>query len=154
MAGPYTKNSGRYSLGITDTGEAGPADIRAIGKVVQQVLGLAQLLQHRRPSDAGSQGGGSDGGRHDVAGSESKKEGRAEIFLLIRGGPGGTASRRRFIKGKLCRPENVKGNDKPVNPNNSKEGVYRRKEKGKLAQTKIKREQRREVKSRKRALPD
>lgn len=58
-----------YSLGVADAREAGPADVRAVGEVVQQVLRLAHLGDHRRPLNAGlERGGRARRGRH-VCGS-------------------------------------------------------------------------------------
>lgn len=37
-----------YILGVTDTGKSGPADVRAIGEVVKEILGFGELLQVRR----------------------------------------------------------------------------------------------------------
>jgi len=51
-------------LGIANTGEAGPAEVRAIGKVLEHVLWLAELGKHRRPPDAGLEQGRSHGRGH------------------------------------------------------------------------------------------
>lgn len=47
------RSSWRSLLGVTDAGEAGPAHVGAVGEVVEQVLRLADLVEHRRPLDAG-----------------------------------------------------------------------------------------------------
>lgn len=39
-------------LGVSNTSEAGPANVGAIGEVVKQVLGLCELLEVARPSDS------------------------------------------------------------------------------------------------------
>lgn len=51
-------------LGVADTGETGPADVGAIGKVLEHVLGIAELLEHGRALDAGPEGRRGNGRRH------------------------------------------------------------------------------------------
>lgn len=62
---PRAEPPGENLLGVADAREAGPADVRAIGEVVQHVLRLAHLVEHRRPLDAGlERGGRARRGRH------------------------------------------------------------------------------------------
>jgi hypothetical protein len=49
------------ALGVAHACEAGPANVGAIGEVLHQVFGLAQLVEHGRAPDARFQGGGSHG---------------------------------------------------------------------------------------------
>lgn len=65
--------SSRYILGITDTGESGPTNVRAIGEVVNQILGFGELLQIRWAPYTALQQGRS---RHDVGGESVKNVGR------------------------------------------------------------------------------
>ena len=51
-------------LGVADTGETGPADVGAIGEVLEHVLGVAELLEHGRALDAGPEGRRGNGRRH------------------------------------------------------------------------------------------
>lgn len=39
-------------LGVADTGEARPTNVRAIGEVLHKILGLAELLEKRRVADS------------------------------------------------------------------------------------------------------
>ena len=60
------RNNKEWSLlGVADTGEARPANVRAIGEMLQHVLSPADLVQHGRPPDARLEGRRSSrGGGH------------------------------------------------------------------------------------------
>lgn len=66
-------SSKQHLLGITDGGEARPADISAIGEVVHQVLRSGQLLEEGGIANARLEGGGCDRGRHDGRSYERKR---------------------------------------------------------------------------------
>lgn len=46
-----------YALGISNTSEAGPADIGSVGEVVDEILCFGQFLEHRRALDPALQEG-------------------------------------------------------------------------------------------------
>lgn len=71
--------SDQDALGIADAREAGPANVGAIGKVVNQVLGLAQLLEHRRALDARLEGGRGNWRRHGEEKMVGEKEKSGEV---------------------------------------------------------------------------
>lgn len=52
-------------LGITDTSEARPTNVGAIGEMLHEVFDSGELLKERRSVDAGPEGGGGDGRSHD-----------------------------------------------------------------------------------------
>jgi len=68
-------------LRIAHAGEAGPADVRAIGEVVKQILGVAQLLQHGRALDAGLESRRRDWRRHcETAKDDTTGDGESGEF--------------------------------------------------------------------------
>lgn len=53
-----------YILGISDPSETRPANVGAVGEVLQGVLKTAELLEHGRAVNAGPEGGRRNGRRH------------------------------------------------------------------------------------------
>jgi hypothetical protein len=65
-------------LGVTNTGEARPTNVGAIGKVLQSIFGSAELLEESRVADARLEGGRSYGRSHDEREDATTKKTKEE----------------------------------------------------------------------------